>query len=156
MVIQSAKLDPNAQSYTDDEIVGKVNAAAVAITRAAAIDGSALSAVDSDDIAEGAANFFAGISGADFIKASDTLEEITEGATKKHFTDTEQTKLGTIEDSATIDQTGAEVRDLIVALADVDRQLIITDPGSGQFKVVSVERDPDGKFNLKYDDVAEP
>lgn len=36
---------------------------------------------DSDDISEGASNFFAGASGADFIKGSDTLDDITNGAT---------------------------------------------------------------------------
>ena len=33
MAIQSMQLDPNAQAYTDDEIVGKINSATAAITR---------------------------------------------------------------------------------------------------------------------------
>lgn len=130
MVIQSAKLDPNAQAYTDDEIIAKINAAAVAITRTDAIDGAALGDVDLDDIGD--------------------------SATRAAMSDTEQTKLGGIAVGAQPDQTGAEVRDLILALGDTERGLVITDPGSGQFKVVSIERDPDGKYNLKYDDVAEP
>ena len=130
MVIQSAVLDPNAQAYTDDEIVGKVNTAAVAITRADAIDGAALGDCDMDDIAD--------------------------GTTNKGYTDTEKTKLGGIAEGAQPDQSGAEVRDLILALGDTERGLVRTDPSSGQFKVVSIERKADGKFNLKYDDVAEP
>ena len=41
MVIQTMELDPNAQSYTDDEIVGKVNSAAANITRAGSVDAAA-------------------------------------------------------------------------------------------------------------------
>jgi len=36
---------------------------------------------DSDDISEGAANFFAGVSGADFIKGTDDLDDISDGST---------------------------------------------------------------------------
>ena len=41
MVIQTVELDPNAQSYTDDEIVGKVNTATANITRASSVDAAA-------------------------------------------------------------------------------------------------------------------
>ena len=37
MAIQSMQLDPNAQAYTDDEIVGKINSATAAITRESAL-----------------------------------------------------------------------------------------------------------------------
>lgn len=155
MAIQSFQLDPNAQSYTDDEIVGKVNAATANITRAGSIEGTAASVLDSDDIGEGVANFFAGASGADFIKASDDLDDITAGTTNKHLTDTEKTKLTGIEDSATADQTGAEVRDAIVGLSDVDRKIVITDPQAGEFKVVAIQRDADAKLDINYDDTAQ-
>lgn len=64
------------------------------------------------------------------------------------------TKLAGIEAGATGDQTGAEIRDLIVGIADVDRKIVITTPTTGQFKVISVQRQADGKFASKYDDVA--
>jgi hypothetical protein len=41
MAIQSMTLDPNAASYTDDEIVGKVNNATAQITRASAVASAA-------------------------------------------------------------------------------------------------------------------
>lgn len=41
MAIQSFTLDPNAQAYTDDEIVAKINAASDAITRAGSVDPAA-------------------------------------------------------------------------------------------------------------------
>ena len=42
MAIEKIYLDPNAAAYTDDEIVGKVNAAAAQITRIDAVDAGAL------------------------------------------------------------------------------------------------------------------
>ena len=41
MAIASFQLDPNAQAYTDDEIVGKVNAASAQITRAGSVAAAA-------------------------------------------------------------------------------------------------------------------
>ena len=41
MAIVSFQLDPNAASYTDDEIVGKINAASTQITRATAVAAAA-------------------------------------------------------------------------------------------------------------------
>jgi len=44
MGIQKVYLDPNAAAYTDDQIVGKVNAASAAISRANALAEAALPA----------------------------------------------------------------------------------------------------------------
>ncbi len=41
MAILSFQLDPNAASYTDDQIVGKINAAAANITRAGSVAAAA-------------------------------------------------------------------------------------------------------------------
>ena len=41
MTIQFFTLDPNAASYTDDEIVGKINTASANITRAGSVDSAA-------------------------------------------------------------------------------------------------------------------
>ena len=41
MTIQTFLLDPNAASYTDDQIVGKVNSAAAQITRVNAVSAAA-------------------------------------------------------------------------------------------------------------------
>ena len=58
MVIQSFSLDPNAVTYTDDEIVGKVNTAAANITRAGSVDAAArpiaAGEVDSTELAANA------------------------------------------------------------------------------------------------------
>jgi len=122
MTKQSFLLDPNAQAYTDDEIVGKVNNASATITRAGFTD----------------------------------LDKISDGSTNKAYTDTEKSKLSGIEDGAKDDQSATEIRDLIVGLSDTERQIVITDPASGQYKVISVERDSAGKLKVDYDDVAEP
>jgi len=41
MAIQSMLLDPNAVAYTDDEIIGKINAAEDPITRASCVSATA-------------------------------------------------------------------------------------------------------------------
>ena len=116
---QSFVLDPNAQAYTDDEIVGKVNSATANITRVGFTD----------------------------------LDKISEGTTNKSYTDTEETKLSGIEENASADQTGSEIRDLIVALSDADRRIVITDPTTGQYTVIAIQRSADGKLQVDYDDV---
>ena len=58
MAIQTVALDPNAQAYTDDEIVGKVNTAAAVINRANSVDPAArpiaAGEVDATELAAGA------------------------------------------------------------------------------------------------------
>ncbi len=58
MAIQSFQLDPNAASYTDDEIVGKINTASANITRASSVAAAArpiaTGEVDSTQLAAGA------------------------------------------------------------------------------------------------------
>ena len=140
----SFTLDPNAQSYTDDEIVGKVNTASATITR--------VGFTDMDKVSDGSTN--KGYTATEQTKLSG-IDEGAEANIGEEFSTAEQSKLTGIAENATVDQTGAEVRDLILALADTERGLVITDPTSGQFKVISVERLSDGKFNIQYDDVAE-
>jgi hypothetical protein len=41
------------------------------------------------------------------------------------------------------------------AMADTARGYVKTTPAIGQFKIISVERDADGKLQVTYDDVAE-
>ena len=129
MAIVKDYLDPNAAAYTDDEIVGKVNAATANITRASSVAAAAR------PIATGE------------VGATELADEA--------YTSTEKTKLGTVEDSATADQTGAEVRDAIVGLADDDRQIIISRPTTGQFKIYAQQRHTDGKTEVERSDTAE-
>jgi hypothetical protein len=39
-------------------------------------------------------------------------------------------------------------------MADTARGYVKTNPASGEFKVVAVQRDADGKLDVEYDDVA--
>ena len=109
MTKQSFTLDPNAQAYTDDQIVGKVNAATANITRADAVESTAidLSGKDTDSLSEGSSNKY---------------------------------------------DTGAPPADLD---ADTERGIVITDPTTGQYKVIAIHRASDGKLEIDYDDVAE-
>lgn len=129
MAIEKVYLDPNATTYTDDEIVGKVNAATVNITRASSVEATAR-----------------------------PIETGEVGATElaaEEFTTAEQSKLTAIEENATADQTGAEVRDAIVGLADDDREIIISRPTTGQKKIYAIQTHSDGKQEIEQNDTAE-
>ena len=129
MAIEKVYLDPNATAYTDDEIVGKVNTAASNITRASSVSAAARPI------------------GTGEVGATQLADEA--------YTSTEKTKLTGIEDSATADQTGAEVRDAIVGLADDDRKIVISRPTTGQKKVYAVQTHSDGKQEIEQNDTAE-
>lgn len=134
MAIQSMSLDPNAASYTDDQIVGKVNAASVQITRASSVAAAARPIADSE-VTEAKINAGAvteakigalAVSEAKIATSAVTSGKVASGAAK-----------------ANLD-----------AMADIDRGYIKTSPTTGQFKVISIERAADGKAKLDYDDVA--
>ena len=104
MATQSFTLDPNATTYTDDQIVGKVNTATAQITRASSVAAAARPIAD----------------------AEVTTAKLDTGVAK-----------------ANLD-----------AMADTARGYVKTSPTSGQFKVIAVERQADGKLKVEYDDVA--
>lgn len=114
MVIASFQLDPNATSYTDDEIVGKVNTATADITRAGSVDAAARPIealeVDSAELADGAVTN---------VKADTSLAK------------------------ANLD-----------AMGDTARGYVKTDPQTGEFPVIAVQRDASGDLDVDYDDVA--
>ena len=114
MTIQSFTLDPNAASYTDDEIVGKVNTATANITRAGSVAAAAR------PIASGEVG----------------ATELAAGA------------VGNTELASTA------AKDNLDALADTARGYIKTDPQTGEFPIISVQRDAAGLTDFDYDDVA--
>ena len=138
MAIQTMYLDPNAQSYTDDQIVGKVNVATVNITRAGSVEAAARPIVDGEV----------------------ATAKLADGAIKAKLTgETDGEKLTTSELAAaagvTNDQVAAgQAKANLDALADTDRGYVKTSPTTGQFKVISIERDDVGKLKTDYDDVA--
>lgn len=135
MAIEKVYLDPNAAAYTDDEIVGKVNTATANITRAGSIEGTAASALDSDDIVEGASNKY------DTGAPPTDTDDLPEGSSNKYDTGTPP--------------TAAETRDAIVAMADDDRKLIISRPQTGQKKIYAIQTHSDGKQEIEQNDTAE-
>lgn len=104
MTIVSMLLDPNAQVYTDNEIVAKVNAATTNITRAGSVEAAARPIAD----------------------AEVTSAKLNEGVAKTNLD----------------------------AMTDVARGYVKTSPTAGQFKIIAVERQADGKLKVEYDDVA--
>lgn len=124
MAIASMQLDPNAASYTDDEIVGKINAATANITRAGSIEGTAASALDTDDIAEGSGNLYD-------TGAPPTDNEVV-------------TAINNASNSITRE----------AALSQDSLNIVKTAPVAGEFKVKNIHRDATGKLDIEYDDVA--
>ena len=156
MAIQTEYLDPNAASYTDDEIVGKVNSATANITRTDAVEDGALK------------------ESASFKKISDTektkLGGIDEGAEVNPadlaaLDSAQDTKLNGIEENAAVNPTDDEVVGQINtasvaitredALSQDDLNIVKTAPTTGQFKVKNIHRHTDGTYAHDYDDVAE-
>jgi hypothetical protein len=138
MTIQTMLLDPNAQAYTDDQIVGKVNSATANITRSSCVSAAAR------PIAAGEVDATALAAGA--IKT-------------KLGTESDGNKLVSASLAAAAGVTNAQVatglaKASLDAMTDTTRGYIQTAPTSGQFKVVSVQRQADGKLAAKYDDVA--
>jgi len=138
MAIVSMLLDPNAVVYTDDEIVGKINAASANITRASSVAATARP-----------------------IAASEvTATELAAGAIKtKLGAETDGNKLVSASLAAAAGVTNAQVdaglaKANLDALGDTARGYIKTGPTSGEFKVVSIQRDAAGKLDVDYDNVA--
>lgn len=69
MAIQSMTLDPNAAAYTDDQIVGKINAASSQITRAGAV-AAAARPIGAQEVASG--NLAAGAAKSNLDAMTDT------------------------------------------------------------------------------------
>ena len=124
MAIQSMQLDPNAQSYTDDEIVGKVNTATANITRSGCIESTAASALDTDDISEGTTNKYD-------TGAPPTDNEVV---------------------TAINNASNAITRE--AALSQDDLMIVKTNPAGGEFYVKNIHRDSSGKLDIEYDDVS--
>lgn len=104
MAIASFQLDPNVQSYTDNQIVDKVNAASNQVTRASSVAAAARP-----------------------LAASEVSSSILAAGVAK----------------ANLD-----------SMSDTTRGYVKTSPTTGEFKVVSVQRDSTGKLDIDYDDVA--
>ncbi len=138
MAIQQMLLDPNAASYTDDQIVGKVNSATAQITRASSVAAAAR------PIATGEVDATALATGA--IKT-------------KLGTEADGDKLVSASLAAAAGVTNAQVatglaKASLDAMTDLLRGYIKTSPVTTQFKVVSIQRAADGKLQASYDDVA--
>ena len=140
MAIQSMLLDPNAVAYTDDEIVGKVNAASATISRASSVDAAArpIAALEVTD----------GMIAAGAIKTKLGAEE--DGA-----------KLVSASLAAAAGVTNAQVetglaKTSLDAMADTARGYIKTSPTTDEFPVISIQRGTvatGGKLDADYDDV---
>jgi len=124
MAIQSFVLDPNAQAYTDDEIVAKVNAATAKVSADALEDGSTNHVFTATDDTK-----LAGVE--DNATADQTGDEIVTAINGG---------------SSAITREGA--------LSQDDLNIVKTNPAGGEYKVKNIHRDSSGKLDVEYDDVA--
>ena len=124
MAIQSFQLDPNAQSYTDDEIVGKVN--------------NATANVSADKIADGTTNKV--FTSTEQSKLSGIEDNATGDQTGNEIV------------SAINSGSAAITRE--DALSQDDLNIVKTAPASGEYKVKNIHRDSSGKLDVEFDDTA--
>jgi hypothetical protein len=125
MAIQSMQLDPNAQSYTDDEIVGKVNAATAK--------------VDADQLQDGTTN-----------KVYSSTEKTKLGTIEDNATADQDGDEIVAAINAGTDPITRET-----ALSQDDLKIVKTNPVVGEFQIKNIHRAADGKMDIEYDDVAE-
>jgi hypothetical protein len=119
MAIQSMQLDPNAASYTDDEIVGKVNAATAK--------------VDADQVEDGTTNKV-------FTATDETkLSGIEDNATADQ----------TGDEVITAINAGSTAITREAALSQDDLNIIKTNPAAGEFKIKNIHRDSAGKADIR-------
>lgn len=55
----------------------------------------------------------------------------------------------------TIPETGATIRDKLVALSDTERRVVITSPEAAEHKVIDVHRNASDNLEYTYDDIPE-
>lgn len=125
MAIQSMQLDPNAQAYTDDDIVNKVN--------------SATAKVDADNVEDGSVNKV--FTGTEQSK----LTGIDEGAKVDQDGDNIVSAINAGADPITREG----------ALSQDDLNIVKTNPIAGECKIKNIHRDASGKMDIEYDDVPE-
>ena len=63
--------------------------------------------------------------------------------------------MGWLSTPVEVDLTGEAIRDKLLDLPDVTRVFVVTRPGSGGFRVVSIERKASGETEYKYSNVPE-
>lgn len=143
MAIQTAEIVPgevNQESWD----------AKFATTTQALKDMGGIDTQSSDGLPEGAVNKYdTGVPPA-------TQDDLPDGVTHVQYPVADETKLAGIEENAKGDQTGAEIRDSVVALGDDDRKIVITRPTSGNKKVYATNvNGTDDKLEIEHSDTPE-
>lgn len=139
MAIQTMVLDPNSAAYTDDQIVAKINSATTQITRSGSVAAAArpigAGEVDATALAAGAIKTKLGgeSDGNKLVSAS----------------------LASAAGIASGQVAAGVAKANLDAMSDTTRGYVKTSPTTGQFKVVALQRQADGKLAVTYDDVAQ-
>lgn len=138
MAIVSMQLDPNAAAYTDDEIVAKVNSATANITRANCVTATARP-IGTGEI---------------------VYTYLADGAIKTKLDgETDENKLISASLATSAGLTNAQIatgqaKANLDAMTDTGRGYLKTTPSTGEFRVISIQRDTAGKLDVSYDNEA--
>lgn len=148
-------LDPNAQAYTDDQIVAKVNAATDPITRADAVEDSALKeSTNFQKLTQTKEDKLDGIAENAEVNPADT-DELAEGTSNKYDTGAPIPKLTDEEVVGAINNaTGSITRE--DALSQADLKIVKSEPQSGERAVTSISVDSSDKLAADHSDTPEP
>jgi len=119
-------LDPNAAAYTDDEIVGKVNAAAAKVS--------------ADQVEDGTTN-----------KAYTGTEKTKLGGIEENAKDNQDG-----DEIVSAINAGASAITREGALSQADLKLVKSKPITGEHRINFVVRKSDGKMEADYEDTPEP
>lgn len=102
--------------------------------------------VTTDELTEGATNKY------DTGAPPTDLDGVPDSTTRKAMSDTEKTKLTGVEDDATADQSGAEIQTAVKELTDADREIMISEPLTGEHRVYGAHRNVAGNLEYEYDE----
>ena len=144
MALTSMTLDPNAASYTDDQIVGKVNTASAQITRSASVAAAARPLIS--------AEVTISIIAANAVSSVAIAANAVSSACIAANAVTASCIAAAAVNSVCLASGVAKVN--LDAMSDITRGYIRTNPVTGQFRVIFIERQADGKEKVEYDDVA--
>jgi len=101
-----------------------------------------------------------------FDSTTKDSDDLTEGSTNKYDTgapptdladldSTAATKLSGIDEGATVDQTAAEIQTAIKAMAWADRDIVVSEPAIGEYKVKGIHRNAASELEYDYEETAE-
>lgn len=89
----------------------------------------------------------------EFVTPAD-LDAIPDGTTYKRMSATEQTKLGNCDENAEVNLTAAETQTALKGIADGSKEIVFSEPQSGEKKVYGIHINAAGNLEADNEDTA--